>query len=201
MYVALGVGVGVKVAVGVGVNVAVAVGVNVAVGVGVNVAVGVGVNVAVAVGVKVAVAVGVNVAVAVAVGVNVAVGVGVGVGLLMVNVSVAVPVPLPFVALSVMLYVPAVVGVPEINPVDVFTVKPAGNGAAPQVMITWSAVIWYEYGTPTVPVPVLGLVILGFGAANALFNPARVMIASATPGTKTRLKEASLELRRSGIMA
>jgi hypothetical protein len=28
-------------------------------------------------------------------------------------------------------YVPAVVGVPEINPVLVFTVKPAGNPVAP----------------------------------------------------------------------
>ena len=84
---------------------------------------------------------GVKVAVGVGVGVNVAVGVGVGDRLVMVNVSVAVPVPLPFVALSVMLYVPAVVGVPEINPVDVFTVKPAGNGAAPHVLIAWSAVI------------------------------------------------------------
>ena len=76
---AVGVGVGVKVAVGVGVNVAVGVGVNVAVGVGVNVAVAVGVNVAVAV------------AVAVGVGVNVAVGVGLG-GIVGVAVEVAVAV-------------------------------------------------------------------------------------------------------------
>jgi len=62
-------------------------------------------------------------------------GIGVGVGLLIVNVSVCVPVPLAFVALRVMLYMPAVVGVPEIKPVPVFTVKPAGNGAAPQVVI------------------------------------------------------------------
>jgi hypothetical protein len=89
-------------------------------------------------------------------------------GALIVNVSVAVPVPLMLVALRVMLYVFAVVGVPEIKPVDVFTVKPAGNGDAAQVLIVWSAVIWYEYGTPVVPQSVVGLVILGFGAASAL---------------------------------
>ena len=61
---------------------------------------------------------------------------------LIVNVSVAVPVPLPLVALRVMLYVFAVVGVPEIKPVDVFTVKPAGKGDAPHVLIVWLAVIW-----------------------------------------------------------
>jgi hypothetical protein len=60
---------------------------------------------------------------------------------LMVNVSGPVPVPLPLVALRVMLNVPTTVGVPEIKPVDVFTVKPAGNGAAPHVVIAWSAVI------------------------------------------------------------
>jgi hypothetical protein len=54
---------------------------------------------------------------------------------LIVNVSVAVPVPLPLVALRVMLYVFAVVGVPEINPVAVLTLSPAGNGAAPHVVI------------------------------------------------------------------
>ena len=66
----------------------------------------------------------------------------VGTGLPMVNVSVAVPVPLPFVALRVTLNIPTTVGVPEIKPVDVFTLKPAGNGAAPHVLIAWSAVIW-----------------------------------------------------------
>jgi hypothetical protein len=55
----------------------------------------------------------------------------VGTGLLIVRVSVALPVPPALVALMVTLYVPAVVGVPEINPVAVFTVKPAGNPVAP----------------------------------------------------------------------
>jgi len=54
----------------------------------------------------------------------------VGTGLLIVKVSVALPVPPALVALMVTVYVPAVVGVPEINPVLVFTVKPAGNGVA-----------------------------------------------------------------------
>jgi len=50
---------------------------------------------------------------------------------LMVRVNVAVPVPPELVALIVTLYVPAVVGVPEITPVPVFTLKPAGNPVAP----------------------------------------------------------------------
>jgi len=83
----------------------------------------VGVNVAVGVGVKVAVGVGVNVAVAV--------GVGVGAGLI-VKVTGWVIVPqLLVVTLRVTLYVPVVVGVPEIKPVDVLTVKPGGNPLAP----------------------------------------------------------------------
>ena len=56
-----------------------------------------------------------------------------------VKTNVALPVPLLFVALRVTLYglvasVPHA-GVPEISPVDVFTVKPAGNPAAPHVVI------------------------------------------------------------------
>jgi len=49
----------------------------------------------------------------------------------MVSVSVAVPVPLAFVALSVTVDVPTVVGVPEINPLVVLTDKPAGSPVAP----------------------------------------------------------------------
>jgi hypothetical protein len=48
----------------------------------------------------------------------------------MVNVNVALPVPLPLVALKVTVYVAEVVGVPEINPVPLFTDKPAGKPAA-----------------------------------------------------------------------
>jgi hypothetical protein len=54
----------------------------------------------------------------------------VGIGLLIVKVSVALPVPPALVALMVTLYVPAVVGVPEISPVVVFTANPAGSPVA-----------------------------------------------------------------------
>ena len=49
----------------------------------------------------------------------------------MVSVRVALPVPPLLIALSVTVDVPAIVGVPEINPVPLFTDKPAGNPAAP----------------------------------------------------------------------
>jgi hypothetical protein len=49
----------------------------------------------------------------------------------MVSVRSAVPVPAAFVALRVTVEVPAAVGVPEINPVPVFTDSPAGNPVAP----------------------------------------------------------------------
>jgi hypothetical protein len=59
----------------------------------------------------------------------------VGTGLPIVNVSGPVPVPLALVALRVTLNTPTTVGVPEIKPVAVLTVKPAGNGVAPHVLI------------------------------------------------------------------
>jgi len=52
-------------------------------------------------------------------------------GGLMVIVRVALPVPREFVALIVTVKVPEAVGVPEITPVEVFTVNPAGNPVAP----------------------------------------------------------------------
>jgi hypothetical protein len=64
-----------------------------------------------------------------------------GGGLLIVKVSVALPVPPALVALIVTLYVPAVVGVPEINPVLVFTVKPAGSPVALKLVGLLVAVI------------------------------------------------------------
>jgi hypothetical protein len=48
----------------------------------------------------------------------------------MVSVKLALPVPLPFVALKVTVDVAEVVGVPEINPVLVFTERPAGKPVA-----------------------------------------------------------------------
>ena len=54
-----------------------------------------------------------------------------GTGLLIVKVTGFVMVPqLLDVTFSVTLYVPAVVGVPEIEPVDVLTVRPGGNPVA-----------------------------------------------------------------------
>jgi len=60
---------------------------------------------------------------------------------LIVKVNVALPVPPALVALIVTLYVPAVVGVPEINPVLVFTVKPAGSPVALKLVGLLVAVI------------------------------------------------------------
>ena len=56
-------------------------------------------------------------------------------------VNVAVAVPLAVVALIVTLYVPAVVGVPEINPVLVSTLRPAGNPVALKLVGLFVAVI------------------------------------------------------------
>ena len=53
----------------------------------------------------------------------------------------ALPVPALLVALSVTLEVPAAVGVPEIRPETVFTVRPAGNPDAPKLMGELVAVI------------------------------------------------------------
>ena len=59
--------------------------------------------------------------------------------------SVLVPVPPAFVALIVTLVgPPAVVGVPEIAPVVVFTLKPAGSPLAPKLVGLLVAVIWYK---------------------------------------------------------
>ena len=57
-----------------------------------------------------------------------------GAGGLIVKVRVAVPVPKTLVALSVTLEVPVAVGVPEMVPVPVLTLKPAGNPVAPKLV-------------------------------------------------------------------
>jgi hypothetical protein len=54
-----------------------------------------------------------------------------GAGTETVNASVAFPVPVPFVALNVTVELPAAVGVPEMSPVEVLMVSPAGNPVAP----------------------------------------------------------------------
>ena len=60
---------------------------------------------------------------------------------MIVKVSVALPVPPALVALMVTLYVPAVVGVPEIKPVLVLTVNPAGSPVALKLVGLLVAVI------------------------------------------------------------
>ena len=47
------------------------------------------------------------------------------------RVKVAPPVPVLLVALRVTVEVAAAVGVPEINPVELFTLRPAGKPLAP----------------------------------------------------------------------
>ena len=64
-----------------------------------------------------------------------------GVGGLIVKVNVRLPVPPALVALMVTVYVPAVVGVPEINPVLVLTLKPAGSPVALKLVGLFVAVI------------------------------------------------------------
>jgi len=54
-----------------------------------------------------------------------------GAGKVMMIVKVAVPVPPLLVALKVTVEVPVAVGVPEITPVAVLSVRPAGSPVAP----------------------------------------------------------------------
>ena len=61
---------------------------------------------------------------------------------MIVKVNVALPVPPELVALIATVYVPTVVGVPEINPVLVSTVKPAGSPVALKLVGLLVAVIW-----------------------------------------------------------
>jgi hypothetical protein len=103
-----------------------------------------------------------------------------------VRVSVAVAVPEVLVALNVTVDVlPGPVGVPEITPVAVFTVKPAGNPVAPKLTGVLVAVIWYEKAVPTVPPAVLGLVITGsavmVSVSIAVPVPALLVALSVTP--------------------
>ena len=51
------------------------------------------------------------------------------------------PVPPLLVALTITLEVPAPVGIPEIKPETVFTVRPAGNPVAPKLVGELVAVI------------------------------------------------------------
>ena len=60
---------------------------------------------------------------------------------LTVKVSVKVPVPPALLAEIVMVLVLAVVGVPEMTPVAVFTVRPAGNPVALKLVGVFFAVM------------------------------------------------------------
>ena len=58
------------------------------------------------------------------------------------RISVALPVPAEFVAMTVMVAEPIVVGVPEINPVVAFTLKPAGRPVESNEVGLLAAAIW-----------------------------------------------------------
>jgi hypothetical protein len=60
----------------------------------------------------------------------------------MVIITVPRPVPAEFVAEIATVDVPADDGVPEINPVDVLTVRPAGNPVALKEVGLLFAAIW-----------------------------------------------------------
>ncbi len=60
---------------------------------------------------------------------------------LIANTSVAVPVPPPLVALKVTVAAPAAVGVPEISPVPVLMLSPAGKPMALKLSGLFVAVI------------------------------------------------------------
>ena len=59
-----------------------------------------------------------------------------------VNVTTMLPMPVAFVADTVTDDVPAVVGVPEIRPVAVLTLNPAGKPVALKLVGLLVAVIW-----------------------------------------------------------
>ena len=65
-----------------------------------------------------------------------------GTGIPTAMTRVAEPVPLELIALMVALVVPVAVGVPEINPVLVFTLNPDGRLAALKLVGLPEAVIW-----------------------------------------------------------
>ena len=52
------------------------------------------------------------------------------------------PVPPALVALRVTLETPALVGVPEMSPLVVLSVRPAGSPMAPKLVGLFVAVIW-----------------------------------------------------------
>lgn len=66
-------------------------------------------------------------------------------------------------AVKVMVEVPADCGVPEIEPLAVLIINPAGRPVALKLVGLLVAVIVYENALPTVPVALAGLLITGAG--------------------------------------
>ena len=92
----------------------------------------------------------------------------------MVITSVSLSVPSWFVAVSATLKVPAAVGVPERVAAAALKVSHAGRLVAVNVMgAVPLAVMVYKNGTPTVPLAVSGLVMLGEPAAFTTTVPVR----------------------------
>ena len=85
----------------------------------------------------------------------------VGLARAMVIVSVALPVPALLVADTVALEVPAVVGVPEITPVDELMDNPAGSPDALNEVGVLDPVTVNENAAPVVPLAVDALVMTG----------------------------------------
>jgi hypothetical protein len=86
-----------------------------------------------------------------------------GAGGLIVRLKFAVPVPPAFVALSVRLKDPVVLGIPEITPFVGLTLNPAGNPPAPKLVGELEATMAYEKLEPDVPVEDVALEITGGG--------------------------------------
>src|SRR5436190_12160489 len=78
-----------------------------------------------------------------------------------VKVTPRLPVAVAFVAETMALNVPPLVGVPEMRPVDVLTLSPGGSPLALKLVGLWVAVIWYVIGLPTPPTAELALVMTG----------------------------------------
>ena len=81
------------------------------------------------------------------------------------RLTVSLPVPPPFVAFTFTVDVPAAVGVPEISPLDAFTLNPAGKPVAAKLVGEFVAVIWYVNAVPVVPFADVALVTTGAAAA------------------------------------
>ena len=136
-------------------------------------------------------------AVAVSNGTVTAMSFTVGTTNVMVNVICADVVPVAFVALTVTVNVPPVVGVPEITPVVVSSFNPGGRPVAAKLVGLFVAVIWYVRGTPLVPFTVAGLVMPGAESAIVIVTarlPVPVPLVALTFVVKTPLAAGTPEM-------